>query len=281
MKPLAPVAAVAATVLVLAGCAAGGGGSPTASSSARPSTVTPGTLTVAADQDYPPEIYKKDDGSLAGFDVDIVAAIGKQLGLKVAWKEVKFEQAIIGLQGSQYDIYPGLYLTADRLSAIDMVPYFETGDSIVAKKGASAPKTTAALCGTSIGVIAGASVIAQLQALSTSCTDDGKKAIDVRSFPSDPEASQAVVSGNVGLQITSSSVAADLVAKQSQLKIANSTPIFPSVVSFGITKGNTSLDAALTSALAALKSDGRLAAIYREYGLSPVRAGDVASAKKQ
>lgn len=243
-------------------------------------TLTPGVLTVAEDEDYPPEIMKKPDGSLGGYDYEILQAIGHHLHLRVKFVEVQFGQAIIGLKGRQYDVYPGLYMTKPRLNAINMVPYFEIGNSLIAKKGGPAPKTGEDLCGLSVGVIAGATVISNLNAQSATCERDGKGKISVHSYPSDPDASQAVLSGNVQVQITSSSVAQGIVSKLSGLTITSGKVLYPSVVSLGVNKGATQLTGSLAKAVSDLVSSGTLTAIYRSYHLSPVVPADVKKAKE-
>lgn len=265
-------------VSLLCGCSNGSDASKASPAENKYGTVKAGVLTVAEDENYPPEIFKNPDGSLGGFDYDIMTAVAQQMGLKVEFKEVKFEQAIIGLKAKQYDVYPGLYVNPDRLSAIGMVPYFETGNALVGKAGGAAPTTADELCGLHVGVINGAAAIASLKDQSAACTQDGKSPIQVSQFPSDPEVSQALIAGNVDVQLTSSSVAADVVAKQPSLKVTSSALIYPSVVAMGIPQGDAQLEKGLSDAVSALVANSTLPSIYRKYGLNPVVEADVNSA---
>jgi len=281
MKKLIPVLAFAAALpIALVGCAASSP-VPVESSSSGDSTlplVEAGVLTVASSLNYPPESYKNADGSVGGFDIDILRAIGDYLGVEVEFREVKFEQAIIGLTGAQYDTYPGLYITPERLEAIDMVPYFQTGNSILALADGLKPADETELCGLSIAVLTGASIIAKLEAQSAECEANGEGAIQIRNFPTDPEASQAVVAGNVDVQITLTQVARELEKNVAALSITNSKSIYPSVAALGVTKGNQALVDALQRAIDALVADGTMGEIYAEYDLLGVDPDDVKAA---
>jgi ABC-type amino acid transport substrate-binding protein len=271
MRSTTPVRLVAAlatagAMLVLAACS----GSGTAASNPD-GTLTSGTLTVGSDLTYPPYAYL-DGTTPAGFDPDVTRALAKQAGLKVTFVDTRFEQLIAGLGADRFDVIASdLYVTDERAKQVDFIPYFTTGNSLLAATGGSfKPKTTAELCGKAVAVIKGGEIVQKLRGeASDACTAKGAKAIDVREFTTDPEATQALLSGQVDAQLTDAAVAKAIVAKTNgRLTITSSAIIYPVTAGLAVKKGNTALKATLTKALAALKKSGAYAKLLSQYNLS-------------
>jgi ABC-type amino acid transport substrate-binding protein len=258
--------ATAGAMLVLAACS----GSGTAASNSD-GTLTSGTLTVGSDLTYPPYAYLNGT-TPAGFDPDVTRALAKQAGLKVTFVDTRFEQLIAGLGADRFDVIASdLYVTDERAKQVDFIPYFTTGNSLLAATGGSfEPKTTAELCGKAVAVIKGGEIVQKLRGeASDACTAKGAKAIDVREFTTDPEATQALLSGQVDAQLTDAAVAKAIVAKTNgRLTITSSAIIYPVTAGLAVKKGNAKLKATLTKALAALKKSGAYAKLLSEYNLS-------------
>src|SRR5450756_1037137 len=105
MVALALVVAMLATAAVMAGCSGGTATSTTAApAKATVKTVTAGTLVAGSDTAFPP--FESMNGNTAeGFDVDVVAAIAKQMGLKSEFKSYKFDTLIPTIvAGGKFDI---------------------------------------------------------------------------------------------------------------------------------------------------------------------------------
>ncbi len=263
---LAAALATAGAMLVLAACS----GSATAASNSD-GTLTSGTLTVGSDLTYPPYAYL-DGTTPAGFDPDVTRALAKQAGLTATFVDTRFEQLIAGLGADRFDVIASdLYVTDERARQVDFIPYFTTGNSLLAAAGGSfKPKTTAELCGKAVAVIKGGEIVQKLRGeASDACTAKGAKAIDVREFTTDPEATQALLSGQVDAQLTDAAVAKAIVAKTNgRLTITSSAIIYPVTAGLAVKKGNTELKATLTKALAALKKSGAYAKLLSQYNLS-------------
>ncbi|MEG9130640.1 transporter substrate-binding domain-containing protein, partial [Acinetobacter baumannii] len=94
--------------------------------------------------------------------------------------DTRFPNLIPGLQGGRFDITnSSMYITAERLKVIDMVPYLKSGEAILARKGSDyQPKTPEDFCGHKIGSMGATSWLAQLQKLSADyCVKKGLKPI--------------------------------------------------------------------------------------------------------
>lgn len=97
--------------------------------------VTPGTLTVGSDTTFPP--FESMNGNTAeGFDVDLLTAVGKELGLKVVIQTENFNTIFASLQGHKFDVIASsITITSDRQKLIDFSdPYFASNQSIAVMK---------------------------------------------------------------------------------------------------------------------------------------------------
>jgi ABC-type amino acid transport substrate-binding protein len=119
---------VAATAASLAITAALAGGA-TANTKATPDVglINPGTLTVGMTLQFAPEMYLK-NGKPAGYDVDMVTALAKAMGVKLKIVNLGFNGLIPGLVAKKFDLVSvGLSATPERKKAIDFsrayVPY--------------------------------------------------------------------------------------------------------------------------------------------------------------
>ncbi|MGW7379586.1 ABC transporter substrate-binding protein [Streptomyces sp. NPDC054794] len=211
----AAVGAIAvAGALVLAGCGDqtdkgndGGSSSASAAASAPLADKLPadiksaGVIKVGSDIAYPPVEYME-NGKAVGIDPDIADALGKQLGVKFEFQNGKFDNLIVGLQAKRFQVLmSAMNDTKDRQSGIDsdtgkkvgngvdFVDYFTAGTSILVQKGnPKGIKSLDDLCGKVVALQKGTTSEGIAKAQSKKCTKDGKKAIDLQTFDTDPEA---------------------------------------------------------------------------------------------
>ncbi|MDO6749615.1 transporter substrate-binding domain-containing protein, partial [Gilvimarinus sp. 1_MG-2023] len=86
------------------------------------------------------------------------------------------------LRGGRFDITnSSMYITADRMKVIDMIPYLKSGESILSIKGSDyQPEVPEDFCGHRIGSMAGTAWLKQLQTLSVEyCEANGLKPIAI------------------------------------------------------------------------------------------------------
>ena len=265
--PRTALAGAAAAALLLTGCGADAENSADA-------------LVVGSDLTYPP--YAFFDGETpAGFDPDITGALAEELGVEAQYSDTRFEQLIPGLKSGQFDVIASaLYITAERAAEVDFVPYFSTGNSIlVAGSGEGGPTDASELCGLTVGVIKGGDIVQRLREdASGECTAAGEDAIDVREFTTDPEATQAMLSGQLDAHVTDAAVAASLVDNDSvDVAITSTRILYPIPVGLAVQKGDAETKERLESALAKLQENGRYAELLGEYNLEEPDAEQVAS----
>ncbi|MBI3899581.1 MAG: ABC transporter substrate-binding protein [Gammaproteobacteria bacterium] len=238
--------------------------------SAATSTVEPGVLQVGTDLTYPPYNYFDDNKQPAGFDFELVTALAKIAGLKVKVLDTRFENLIIGVKGNKFDVIAStLYVKSDRALQINFIPYMKTGVSIAVSKTSSfKPVEPEELCGKKVASIKGAAWIADLKKLSeTGCV--GRGTIDVREFPTSPEATQAVMSGGVDVQLEDSAVLWDAVRKTNgRVVISSNRNLYPVVVGLGLNKQNKELLDTLQTALNKFRASGGYQKLLKKYNVS-------------
>lgn len=101
-----------------------------------PKTLSKGKIIVGSDTAFPP-FENVVDGKTEGFDVELVAAIGKVIGLETQFKTFKFDALITGLQtGSEFDmVASAMTITPDRAKQINFSdPYINSNQSLAVKK---------------------------------------------------------------------------------------------------------------------------------------------------
>ena len=232
-------------------------------------TVAKGTIKVGSDLTYPPYNYFEAGNQPAGFDVELMTALAKALGLKAEFQDTRFENLIIGVRGNQFDVIAStLYVKPEREKQIDFVPYMRTGVSIaVASTSGLSFKRPEDLCGHKVGSIKGAAWIEKLNALATGPCKGNP--IDSREFPTSPEATQALLSGGVDAQMEDSAVLANAVEKlHGRGKVSSGENFYPVIVGLGLRKGNTELNAQLRKGLRTLQTNGFYDELLKKYNVS-------------
>ncbi len=262
------LASAVVAVLSLAGCGGSSTGGGAAGPASSPAAAT-SALRVGSDLTYPPYAFL-DDGQPAGFDPELIRALAGQIGAQPQFQDTRFEQLIAGLKGDRFDlIASALYITAERAKEVDYIPYFTTGNSIVVKTGGEQPAAADKLCGKRAAVIKGGDIVQRLrQDASQACRSAGQQPVDVREFTTDPEATQALLAGQVDVQVTDAAVAKNVVEKTSgRLAISSRDLLYPIPVGLAVRKGNTELTTRVRDGLEKLRASGEYARLLQKYNL--------------
>lgn len=164
-----------------------------------------GTLINGAATDYAPGEFL-DNGTAVGFDIDILAAIGKVLGLKTETKSAVFAQ-IIPAVGSKYDVgISSFTVSPERLESVNMVTYFEAGVAYAVQKGNPKKIDPKNLCGTSPAVQTGSYMEEVATAAKTQCATDGNDEVTILSYANNADAVTNVAGGKADVLMADSPV---------------------------------------------------------------------------
>ncbi|MCD6472882.1 basic amino acid ABC transporter substrate-binding protein [Candidatus Aerophobetes bacterium] len=88
------------------------------------------------DPDYPPFSYIDKEGNPAGFDVEAVKWIGKEMGFEVKVQPTAWDAIIPSLKSGKIDlIASGMTITEERKKVVDFtIPYWEINQAVAVRK---------------------------------------------------------------------------------------------------------------------------------------------------
>lgn len=280
------VGMLAAAVIVAGACTSSAGTSaPSAKIVATAPTnqlIKAGTLTICSDLPYPPQEYFAEDLTTAiGSDIDLAREIAARMGLTLTVKPTVFDTIIPALTGGSCDaIVSAQTITDTRLQQVDMIPYFEAGQSFVVLKGKAGDfKTTDDLCGKAIAAETGTVEADHAnpdgtgdykveEGLSQQCVAKGKPKIDVKLFDKDDAALLALQAGTVAAHFTDEPVAGYEVKNgDGKYEIATSITLEHAPEGISVTKNHTELRDAIKAALKSMIDDGTYLQILTKWGV--------------
>lgn len=119
----------------------------------------PDTIVVGTTGSAPPATMIDANGQLAGFDIDVMNQIGKDLGLKVEFVQLDWAGLLPGLAAGRFDaVASGVTRTKERLASKDFIllsPYIINGVAITKLTSNETIKGWDDVCGKRMGTIRG------------------------------------------------------------------------------------------------------------------------------
>ncbi|HXR27689.1 MAG TPA: ABC transporter substrate-binding protein, partial [Candidatus Baltobacteraceae bacterium] len=238
--------------------------------------IFPGKLVICSDIPYPPQEFFDANGNPTGSDIDLGAEIARRLGLTVEVQNSVFDTIIAALTGGKCDIIISAQnITSDRVKQVDMIPYFQAGQSFVVATGN--PKNIKGqndLCGKTIGAETGTTEVDYLngtgdyqgQGLSAACAKAGKAKINTVQFSKDSDALLALQTGKVDAYFADSPVAGYYTVLKPDLFQLSGLTLGVADEGISVSKSNTGLRAAVQQALISMINDGTYLTILKKYG---------------
>jgi polar amino acid transport system substrate-binding protein len=166
-----------------------------------------GKLIVGVNIPYTPNEFKDPSGKIVGFDVDLMNAVAKTLGLKPDYRETGFEAIIPSIRAGDFNVGMSSFTdTKDREGSVDFVTYFEAGTLWAQRVGAGVDPNNA--CGLRVGVqYATIQETEEIPAKSQACTEAGKSEIHKVVYVSQDDLNAALIAGEVDAMTTDSPTA--------------------------------------------------------------------------
>lgn len=297
-------AALAATGVLVAGCAAASGNETDSGSSAAGDSVeilgteitvdedarallpediaSAGSVTAATDAPYAPFEMFVEEGSeeLTGVDVLLGHAIGAKLGIDVDFAQQGFDGIIPALQAGNYDLtISAMTSSVERMDVLTFVDYSASGTGILTRAGNPDDiETYLDLCGKNVAVQTATSQVELVNDVwQAECEAEGLDPIVLSEFPSDSDAQLAITAGKA---------AASLLTKPSAGYVAKTTndgntfmvvedPTAPNgydatLNGIGVLKENEEFAEAIQAALQSLIDDGTYETILAEFGVEGI-----------
>jgi ABC-type amino acid transport substrate-binding protein/predicted Ser/Thr protein kinase len=156
-----------------------------------------GRLVIGVNTPYPPNEFKDTSGQIVGFDVDLMNAIARTLGLVPEYRETAFEAIIPSVRAGDFNVGMSSFTdTKERQDQADFVTYFQAGILWAQKAGSNVDPNNA--CGLRIGVqYASIQETEEVPAKSKACQEAGNPAINKVVFVSQDDLNAALNKGEV------------------------------------------------------------------------------------
>ena len=156
-----------------------------------------GRLVIAVNVPYAPNEFKDSDNRIVGFDIDLMNAIAKTLGLVPEYRESAFEAIIPSLRAGDFDVGMSSFTdTKEREAAVDFVTYFEAGTLWAQRVGSSIDPDNA--CGLRVGVAyAAIQETQEIPAKSDACVAAGRPPIEKVVYVRQDDVNAALIAGEI------------------------------------------------------------------------------------
>lgn len=289
------IMAASLALLTLAGCGTTTTGNtgtstanancPSASTQSSWQLVTPGKLTIITNSPYAPAEFPDPNNptKITGYDMDIANAIAQQMCLKLVVNNTEnFDSIIPDLSGpplgqQRYDMSISSFtINAARQQKVDMIPYFQAGESLIVPPGNPAKLTSdyASWCGKTIAVQDGTVELQQLQDINGGNNGSGEPAtcksnpIKLLHYADQSIVVQQIVSGSADGSYQDSPVSGYYVEKNAGKVEQGPVPTDqqPSPEGIVVRKDNPAFENAVKTALAAIRANGTYKSILSKWG---------------
>ena len=233
-------------------------------------TVEAGQLTYGVAATFAPFEFSR-DGALAGFDIDLINAIAKQMKLTPDAQNMQFSGLIPALQGGRIDIInSAMYMTAARGAQVDFVPYLRVGDRVIVQASNPAGITGRddSICGKNLAVTLGGIEETYARADAQRCTATGHSAPNIMTLPDAQNSALSLRQGRADAIYNSTPGTVQLLAEVPNVYKAVG-PEFEQTTTIGIAvgKGNAAMADAVKDALARVVAQGTYQQLIEKWKL--------------
>jgi len=218
-----------------------------------------GTLKVATEAGFMPFEFVAEDGSLQGFDMDLIRAVAAKLNMEIQIDNISWDGLIPALQNRNYDaLIAGITITPERAQAVAFSdPYFESVLTIVV------PAKNTDITG--FDSLTGKTVAVQISTTGDYVAEE-IEGVTILRFNTVAEAMQNVAMGTADAMIVDLPVSEAFLAAYPGAQLKNLGPVADhEFLGIAIHKENTELVEKVNWALAELKADGTYDAIYNKW----------------
>ena len=217
-------------------------------------------LRVATNPTFAPfEFQKEGSSEFAGFDMDLIRALGKQMGYKVEIQNMGFDALIPALNSGNIDVaIAGMSITEERKKAVEFSePYYTSGLIVMVDKDNNQIKSIEDLKGKRIACQIGTTGEKKSRTVADA---------QVNTFNTQSEASLELKNGGADAVINDVPVV-DYYLAQGGSEVAKTVGEVMEAEQYGIAvkKGNTQLIGEINKAMAELKANGEFDKIYKTW----------------
>ncbi len=207
-----------------------------------------------------------DAGAHVGLNVDLFAAVAKELGVKLEWVALPWEGVLPGLEAKKFDMVAGpATITKERMERyVFSPPIAEATVALLKRKGDKSVMKPADVAGKAVGAGKASAQLAQLKAF----TDSLPGKAEIREYPGNNEAYADLAAGRI-VAVGNSLPNISYVAQQRSDTFEVVKPAFGIKTYFGYLGRKDADSAKLMEAVGAailkIKADGRLAKMQKKW----------------
>jgi len=215
-------------------------------------------MRVGTDATFPPMEFIK-DGQRTGFDVDLIEALGKQMGKKVEWVDIGFKGLIPGLISNRFDVAASaIYMTDERRQVVNFTDtYYRGGLAVLVLKDdttINSPKD----------LVAGKKVTAQVGTKSIEFLKNNYPAVQVVEVEKNQAMFDLLTIGRVNAAVTGRPAAVEYAKSEPRVRVLDEG-LTTELYGFAIRKNDTELAKQMNQALQTLRSNGEYAALTQKW----------------
>ncbi|MBU8808804.1 transporter substrate-binding domain-containing protein [Mycolicibacterium goodii] len=165
-----------------------------------------GRLVIGVNVPYAPNEFKNSDGEIVGFDVDLMKAVTRTLGLVPDLRETGFEGILPSVRDGSFNVgMSSITDTAEREELVDFVTYFQAGTLWAQRAGSSVDPDAA--CGLRVGVAYSTiQETEEIPAKSDACVAAGLPPIEKVVHTHQDEVTAALIAGEIDAMTADSPV---------------------------------------------------------------------------
>lgn len=228
-----------------------------------------GHISYCATLDNPPRAFLTTEQKPTGFEVELGEEIASRMGLETRWSQLKFTGLIPALQAGQCDaLMQELFIRAERLEIIDMVPFSNTGQRIVAHVDSDVqPRSLADLSGMKVAVPNGTTIHNLAMEANEELKAAGKERINLVALPTTTETFKQLSTRQVDAVGTTMTAASYYVGLEPDQFRTVGDPFGLIKTGIGVAKANPDLTAAITEAFNSIVEDGTYGRLIEKYNM--------------
>lgn len=166
-----------------------------------------GRLVIGVNVPYAPNEFKNSSGEIVGFDVDLMKAVARTMGLVPEFRETGFEGILPSVADGNFNVgMSSITDTAEREEQVDFVTYFQAGTLWARRAGTAADPGSP--CGLRVGVAYGTiQETEEIPAKSDACVAAGLPPIEEVVRTHQDEVTAALIAGEIDAMTADSPVA--------------------------------------------------------------------------
>ena len=217
-------------------------------------------LRVGTNADFAPfEFQDADRKEYQGFDMDLIRAIGKEMGYKVEIQNINFDGLIPAMESGNIDlIASGMTINDERKAKVLFSePYYQSGLTIIVKKDNTSINTFKDLTGKKVAVQIGTTSAKEVKTLGN---------VEVKEFNSSADTFMELKAGGVDAVVNDRPVNDYYILKSGEKDVRALDELLTSEdYGLAINKNNADLQKKVNDALASLKKSGEYDKIFAKW----------------